>query len=447
MSSQNSSAPAIRKKTDFNFGVKGWLLCIYCMIGFMTIGGAFWSGTAQNVMVNIKAGQLGVEPARILSLNSIAGLISVIAILGVGILFGKYKTRIMQTLSMVICGIALIVYGRVSNTFAYVLVFIIMDIGCNATSSIGLPQICTAYFPTKKGSMLGWATIGANLAALVSLTILGSLITATSPATATLCFGIFTIAMGLINWFFIPNTPEEAGMEPDNGDFTPEELAAHKAMMSGEPIWTIKEAMKNKNFWLIGIAYGILFMASTGYLGQMVPYQIGQMVKQGVDPGLAAKTAGTYMKLLPLFAVPGSIFSGWLDQKFGTRRTAIAMAAFYAVAGLVGGLAPYNTVTNWIFVGFFFFWTGANSNLAMSHAASCFGPRDYPKIWGRMAFIVNLMRICGPLMLSMSLTYTQGYQGAYTVFGALSIVAIILIFMSDNHIIKEPGKAPTGAVK
>jgi hypothetical protein len=128
-----------------------------------------------------------------------------------------------------------------------------------------------------------------------------------------------------------------------------------------------------------------------------------------------------------------------------------AMAFFYAIAGFSGGLLPYNTVSNWIFMGFFFFWTGANANLVMSHAVSVFGPRDYPRIWGRMAPILNLMRVLSPMVLSVFLanaaTAVVGYRHAYAFFGCASIVALILIFFADQHIFKKPGEAPTGAAK
>jgi sugar phosphate permease len=468
---ENHTKQAFRRKTDFNYGVKGWLLCLYCMLGFMTIGGAFWAGAAQNTMVAIKAAQIGVENSNILAWNSTAGLAAIIALLGIGILFGRYKTRIMQTLLLVICGIALMFYGRVSSMVGYVVCYFVLDAVGNATSSMGLPQITASYFPTKKGSFLGWATIGANLAALVSLGILGALVAYKDVAFATTCFGVFTIVMGLINWFFISNTPEEAGMLPDNGDFTAEELAAHKAMMSGDPVWTVKEAIKNKNFWLLPIGYGLLFMCSNGFISQMVPYQIEQirgpivegMMQTGnfpnmgaaigaamADGTIAAKAIG-YMMILPVFAIPGSVFSGWLDQKIGTRRTGIIMAIFYAIAGFAGGLMPYNTVTNWIFMGFFFFWTGANANLVMSHAVSTFGPRDYPRLWGRMAPILNLMRVCSPMVLSLFLANAAaavaGYRNAYAFFGCASVVALILIFLTDEHVFKKPGQTPTGATK
>ena len=473
----------VRRKTNFNYGVKGWLLILYCCIAWMFVSGGWWNGTAGNIMNGQMALQiLGDENSTgpILAMNSYIGYISVCIILLVGVLFGRFKTRIMQSILMFVGGIAICFYGTVSSMVTYFIVFLLIDIMANATSSIGLPQIITQWFPTKKGSALGWATIGTNLAALVTFTIFSALISSAGVVVTNVIFGIATIVMGLINLIFIKNDPVDAGFQPDNGDFTPEEMEAHKKLMSGPMVWTNKEALKDKNFWLLGIAYGALFMASTGLLQQLVPYQIAmngptiaaQMAaEQGVEigqvmaagMGKAASNASTMMKFLPLFALPGSILSGWLDQKIGTRRTAIIMAICYAIACLFAGglfgLIPYSTVTNYIFIFLFFFWTGANANLGMSHAASVFGPRDYPHVWGRMAFIVNLLRVTAALVLSWGISNFAvttaagtvnngpGYRAGYSVFFILCLVAIVCLFISDSRVDKKPGEKVTARYK
>ena len=83
-----------RAKTRFNYGVHGWLLMIYGVIGFMTAA-SFWTSTAQNTAVGILAQQTGVESSTLLYWCSVAGVLSVIVMLFVGMLFSKFKTRKM----------------------------------------------------------------------------------------------------------------------------------------------------------------------------------------------------------------------------------------------------------------------------------------------------------------------------------------------------------------
>ncbi len=225
--------------------------------------------------------------------------------------------------------------------------------------------------------------------------------------------------------------------------------------MSGPRVWTWREILTNRNFWFVIIGYGLLFMVSSGFLQQMVPYQISMRVPQLIASGVAAdaasgqaaSAAATWMKLLPLFALPGSIFGGWLDQKIGTRRAGLLMAGGYIISGLCGGVLPFNTVTNLIFVFLFFFMTGSNANMVMSHIMSLFGPRDYPVIWGKSAVALQIFTVTAPLILSTSLKSSGSYRGAYAAFMVASIIAFVLIFFAANRIDKEPGQKPTASYK
>ena len=453
MANQPTTTP--RRKTSFNYGVKGWWCIIYVMIAWMFISGGWWNGTAQNVMVGVKTAQLGLEQADVLAMNSYIGWLTVIPCLLIGIVYGRFGTRKVFTISCIIGGIATCFYGYVDSVVGYYIVVFLVFVMANSSSQVAEPMIITNWFPTKKGSALGWASIGNNLAALITLTVLNFLLEKLGNGLTLVVFGVLTIIWGIINWFCFPEDPTKVGFQPDNGDFTEEERAALKARMSGPPVWTMKEVLKNKNFWLIGIGYGLLFMVSSGFLQQLVPYQISmrvpELIASGVvpeaAPGMAAAAAGKWMKLLPLFAVPGSIFGGWLDQKIGTRRAGLMMGIGYIISGVCGGFLPYNPVTNFLFVFLFFFMTGSNANMVMSHCMSAFGPRDYPRIWGRMAVFMQLFTVTAPIILSTSLRLTNSYRGGYAAFAVASLVGTILIFFAASRIDKEPGKAPTGQHK
>lgn len=153
------------------------------------------------------------------------------------------------------------------------------------------------------------------------------------------------------------------------------------------------------------------------------------------------------MSMMPLFAVPGSIFSGWLDQKIGARRSGIVLAVFFAIGTFFGGFAPYNSATNWLFFGFSIFWGGAISNLPQSHACSCFGFRDYPALWARMNPIMALIRVLNSSILAFALANLSGYRSAYQIFMICSVAAAVMLFFSDNQVFKKPGEKPTGVLK
>jgi hypothetical protein len=95
----------------------------------------------------------------------------------------------------------------------------------------------------------------------------------------------------------------------------------------------------------------------------------------------------------------------------------------------------------------FFFMTGSNANMVMSHIMSLYGPRDYPVIWGRSAVIMQIFTVTAPLILSTSLKYTDSYRAGYAAFAVASLIGTILIFLAASRIDKEPGQKPTAYYK
>lgn len=439
MTEKIPGAVPVRTKTNFNYGVHGWLLLFYGMINFMTAG-AFWTAAAQNTAVAEFAVRIGASSATLLYWCTVAGVAATIMMLFVGMLFDKFGTHIMGTAALLLTGICIIIYGHINTLPAYVICFFAIFMFSSATSSFGVPQIFTSYFPTKKGSIMGWASCGSSLASLVSLGALTWLMSKGGWELGTLVFGIFTIIMGLINWFLIPDMPEQMGVLPDNGDFDEAEMQRRQAIIdSPTPVWTLKEGLMNKNFWLLSIAYGLLFLVNIGTVSQLVSFELSM--------GLSQSQALMYMSIMPLFAIPGSIVTGWLDQKIGARRTGIILAAFYAIGTLFGGFVPYSTATNWIFYVFTFFLVGGMSNLPQSHTCSVYGGRDYPKLWGYINPIISLIRVCNTAILAFALSSLNGYRDAYKIFMVCSIIAGVLLFFSDNNVIKDPGEKPTGVIK
>ena len=111
--------------------------------------------------------------------------------------------------SLVIFGISVYFIYHATSVLVY---GIAMVVGCMAVvgfSMVGTGLLGANWFPTKKGSALGWASIGNNLANLITLSILTALIAWGGVGKALVVFGIATIVWGIINWFCFPVDPRK----------------------------------------------------------------------------------------------------------------------------------------------------------------------------------------------------------------------------------------------
>ena len=276
-------------------------------------------------MVPELAASSGMDSAMLLNGATAANLIAIPIFLLIGVLYNKFGTRKIHTALMIIPGICLLFFGNTTTYTMYLFLLTILATTTNAVNLSGLPQIYANYFPTKKGLIMGWATSGSAGGAIIALPLL-----------------------------IIPDKPEQMGKRPDNGDITEEELAhLREENETAEPIWTIREALKNKNFWLLAVGYGLMFLLTAGIMMQMVPYQMSQ----GMEQGKAVAT----ISVVALLGIFGSAFSGWLDQKIGVKRTGILLGVAYALACFFGGVMPYTTVTNVLFIAIYGAFMGSIS--------------------------------------------------------------------------------------
>ena len=421
-------------KTKSNFGVHGWLLVLYGFMGFM-LGGSFWTSNALNEVVPELAASSGMDSAMLLNGATAANLIAIPIFLLIGVLYNKFGTRKIHTALMIIPGICLLFFGNTTTYTMYLFLLTILATTTNAVNLSGLPQIYANYFPTKKGLIMGWATSGSAGGAIIALPLLIALGGKFGFSVALIIFGVFMIVLGIINAIFIPDKPEQMGKKPDNGDITEEELAhLREENETAELIWTIREALKNKNFWLLAVGYGLMFLLTAGIMMQMVPYQMSQ----GMEQGKAVAT----ISVVALLGIFGSAFSGWLDQKIGVKRTGILLGVAYALACFFGGVMPYTTVTNVLFIAIYGAFMGSISNLPMSHAVSIFGVKFYPKIWTLIMPIMRLIASFAASILAYFQAATGSFRGAYAAFMVMAIVSSIILVFTNQSLEKKPGKPP-----
>lgn len=418
-----------------NYGKVGWGLIIYAALAYM-VTGSFWGSSATNIVSVQVAAQLGLESnAQILYANTIVQIIAVVFTLIVGYLYSsKLSTRGIILVQFVLSGAAVCCLPLVKSLVAYALVFLVVYTNTYTVAQAGLAMVFSKYMPTKKGSALGWATIGASLNNIIALPVLNALTTAKSFSFACICFACYMCVLGILCFILWHDDPRKRGYQPDNGDISEEELAAFEnAQKNMIPNWSTKEILTNKNFWLIAIGYGLTMLVTVGIASQLVVFEVMNGVPQAKALQIMAITA--------VVGMIGSILSGYVDQKLGVKKASIIMAVSYALSCFCAGYLPFSKVSNVLFIFFYCIVMGAISNLPASHAIGCFGT-DFARVWRIALPIIALITSVSGLLLGKVREMTGSYQGAYAVLGWCAIVAMVLFALSDSKMTKKPGEKP-----
>lgn len=235
--------------------------------------------------------------------------------------------------------------------------------------------------------------------------------------TAFLAVGIVTAIIGVLSFFWAKNDPSEVGALPDNMEL--DESFRKEEAKGGKENFSLGSILKNKNTWLIGLGFGLLWMVTVGVISQFIP----RMMSVGYTNGEALR----FMLISSLIAIPGSYFWGWLDSKTGTKKASVVYAASYIVA-LILLITSFHPVLVWIGCIFVGLGIGGLLNLLSSMIISAFGREGFMSANSVIMPIASIIRVLAFLVMAALLQISGGsFTLPYMVFIGIDVVGAIVI--------------------
>lgn len=418
------------ENTKSNFG-KGWLIIFYSMIMFWFLIGMSIDG--QNIVIEQWAGKyweaLGFADqtalhAKLLDLAFYAGLIGVVAYFIIGRILTKVGAKVLSSVGLALAGASYIYYGHATTISGYFIGLTLVTIFINGAAYIGGGNLVTQWFPKKKGLANGYTTMGHNLGSALYVPAVSALIAAMGIANGMTVLGVAAIIVAVVFWFIVKNTPQEAGIYPDN--VTKEVYEREYADMGEENTsrWTVAKLLKTKEMWIVAVIIGINQLVTTGVMSQMVPRNI----ELGFEP---AKAIGL-MTVCALVGLAGSFGFGYIDQKLGVKKAILGFLVWYCIA-LAVNYTLNNMMGGYICVAMVGIAIGAAANFMSSLPASVFGRHNFDLVYSIYFPIMEIVLMLNYKINSLALTLTGSLRGAYLVFIALLIVNIVLISVLDTR--------------
>ncbi|HIZ07261.1 MAG TPA: MFS transporter [Candidatus Eubacterium avistercoris] len=405
-----------QNKVSYNFGKKGWSI-----IGFEIVLLFFMTGLTVdglNIIVPNMAAFHGWDADLLLSISTPAGIIALFLVVFWGKLINKFGLKRVTVVTMFLAAISVILYGYSINVAMYTITLILLVTFINAFALTCGFAICANWFPTQKGIVMGFVTIGMNLASAIISLILNSLTQRFNIAIALAIMGIVIAIVAVLVLLFVKATPEEAGCLPDNDSEVAALIHKEEQELKDVPTISYKEALTNPKVWVLGIGYGCFGLATVGIMSQLTGFF--QDVK-----GFELQTAIYTITIAAVIGMVGSWLWGVVDQKIGTKITSVIFGFWYFI-GIMLLLVPN---TGCMVIGIFMlgFAIGGNGNFPPSMASFVFGRRDFAVSYSCMNMIVGIVRSCSFFTLAILRSVSQGYTVPYVAFAVISIVGALLI--------------------
>ncbi len=405
-----------------NFG-KGWSIIFYCMAMFWFYVGFVNDGS--NITAPAIAERIGVQSGTVLTCNSVAGIIGVGLFILVGQINRRIGPRITSGICMIVAGLCYIGIGNSPNLVVYTIFMCFVVGGIMSAGYIAGGTLVATWFPKKKGIVMGYTTMGHNLASAFYVPFITLLVNRLGVNIAVIFPALAVIVLAVLGFIFIRNKPEDKGMYPDN--VTEEEFKNNYVNAeegeNDDGGWTTKKLLANKSLWQCAVTTGFFQICSVGVMSQLVV--------RNMELGFTQVQATAIMTVLACVGVFGSFIIGMFDDKFGTKRTMIFFGFWY-IAALICNVTN-TTFGTYISIFMIGMAIGGSANFTTSLPTSVFGRQGFDKVNSVLFPIQGLFTSLCFAVNGIVLNITGSLRYAYIVFACVAGVNIIIITRIDEH--------------
>ena len=358
--------------------------------------------SGSNVTAPAIAEKFGILPGTVLNMNTVAGVVGVIFFIVVGQINRVIGARITSGVCLIVAGLAYLGVGNAVNLAMYTVCMCIVVGGVMSAGYISGGDLVTQWFPKKKGIVMGYTTMGHNLASVAFVPLI-------------------TLLVGRL---LVRNTPQERGLNPDNVSdevYRTEYFHGHEDPTGG---WTTGRLLRCKETWLVAVTTGMFQICSLGV--------VSQMVLRNMELGFSREQATFILSLVALIGLVGSFFVGYMDERLGTKKSMLFFGIWYALSLLAN--ATENTVLVYVSIFMIGMSIGGSANFTTSLTTSVFGRQGFSKVnsvvfpiqgaVSALSFVVNgvVSNITGG-----NLRYT------YLIFAGVSVVSALIVLLVDEH--------------
>ena len=407
------------------YGPKQILMIVFT--GILLLIDACIVGGSTNTVLPAIAAERGWD-ANVL--NIVAGLGCILD--GLGVLFwAKFARKSAKKLAAVglfISAICIIVFAHTTNLGLFFLMILILGLAGSMYASTAVMTLTANWWPTKKGVVLGWSTMGIVLMSVVYAPHIPKAFAAIGIGNTNIILAIFVAIMGVISLVLVKDTPEEAGTTADG--MIGQDLEASKAitrqLAEYKSPYTFGKMLRDKNSWCITLAMGISLMVAMTFIATTVPALLSF--------NYSYPQAAMIFTVGGIVALVGSWSLGMIDAKIGTKKTVVFFMFIMLVGAICCLFMPKTITAAWAAGMVFMFTNGGAKNLLPSYVASVFGRWDYPAAYRMIGTIALVM--CG---LGVMITgFFPTYQSMYVFDIVMVVIAIILAIFAKDKLVGKP---------
>ena len=341
-----------------------------------------------------------------------------------GVLVDRYGARRVVFAGVLFMGFGIMSLSAMQALWMMFASFAMISIGMSATMGVGFNAALVNWFVRQRGRALGIGFSGA----VVSGPFVG--VVAWMEASygwrdTVFMLGLGMLLIGIPSALLIRSKPSDMGLLPDGDD--PADMPAATgvdAPPAAGPELTARQAMRDRNLWVLAGVYGLMNMSIAGFLLHQIPY----FESLGYSRGEAASTLAFFTML----SVIGRVGVGWAMDVMGRRGMDLRLVPATLLAiQTVAFLIVAHLTAYWQVIPFALLFGIAFGGMLPSRpmiTGALYGLRSFATIQGVLNLTVVPFAVAAPMALGLVFDQTGEYYVGVLLLAATSAAGIPLCF-------------------
>jgi MFS family permease len=274
------------------------------------------------------------------------------------------------------------------------------------------------WFPKTRGRVMGAVVAGNNFGGVTMPPLAAGIIAAVSWEMAYVTFGLLMAVLGIVALFVIVEDEDKIESEMNR---TGRADQAHVARAAARAGLTVKQALANRNFWLIMLG---LVAATFTYQGVLT-----QLRQHFEESGFAPAVATTAVSIIAGMGIASKLAFGRASEKITARIATIISVALQALGVLI--LATTDT-TIFLWVGIFIFGTGFGGlgALIVLVVQEAFGMKEFGGIMGLMQVGMIASGTGAPLIAGAIHDSTDSFDNSFLIVVGIFVLGIVALSLA-----------------
>ncbi|HSZ78809.1 MAG TPA: MFS transporter [Chthoniobacterales bacterium] len=295
--------------------------------------------------------------------------------------------------------------------------------------------VAERWFVQNRGLVLGILTASSATGQLIFLPLLATLSVNFGWRVVSLTVALIALVMAPIAALLLRNRPSDIGL-PRYGEIDLHRVERRSENPAHRALSALRRGLLSRDFWLLSGTFFICGASTNGLIGT-------HLIPACIDRGIPEVGAANLLAVIGVFDLVGTTVSGWLTDRFDSRRL---LAWYYALRGLSLIFLPIAFNFNFYGLSIYAVFYGldwvATVPPTVRLAGNVFGEENAALMFGWIAASHQIGAAAVAWLAGILRTQTGDYSIAFFTSGLLCLLAAVLASFigatTKRHLNPEP---------